>query len=77
MTAFELLDLMQKPMKCLSECDIKIDDYRHIDMYLEFKEMVSKNTKREYIKHFLANKYKMSESSVVRIVRRFDTQVKL
>lgn len=76
MTAFELLNFLQKAMKSLSDCDIKIDDYRHIDMYLEFKEMLAKNEKKEYIKSYLANKYCMSESSVSRVVRRMDAQVK-
>ena len=39
MTAFELLNFLAKPLKSLSECDIKIDDYRHIGMYLEFKQL--------------------------------------
>lgn len=76
MTAFELLNFLQKAMKSLSDCDIKIDDYRHIDMYLEFKEMEQKKEKKEYIKSVLAEKYNMSESSVVRVIRRFDSQVK-
>ena len=76
MTAFELLNFLQKPLKSLSECDIKIDDYRHIDMYLEFKEMEQKKEKKEYIKSVLATKYNVSESSVVRVVRRFDAHVK-
>ena len=53
-----------------------MDDYRHIDMYLEFKEMLAKNEKKEYIKTSLAEKYHMSESSVVRVIRRFDKLVK-
>lgn len=76
MTAFELLKILREPMKRLSDCDIKIDDYRHIDMYLEFKEMEQKKEKKEYIKSILATKYSMSESSVKRIVRRLDEQVK-
>lgn len=77
MTAFELLNFLQKPIKSLSECDIKIDDFKYIPMYLEFKQMLSKKDKKEYIKTFLANKYCISESSVIRIVRRFDRHVKL
>lgn len=76
MTAFELMVFLEKAMKSLSECDIKIDDYRYIDMYLEFKEMLAKNEKKEYIKSYLANKYCISESSVARVVRRLDAQVK-
>lgn len=76
MTAFELMYFMRETMKSLSECDIKIDDYRYIDMYLEFKEMLAKNEKKEYIKSYLANKYCISESSVSRVVRRLDAQVK-
>lgn len=76
MTAFELLNFLAKPLKSLSECDIKIDDYRYIDMYLEFKEMLAKNEKKEYIKSYLASKYCISESSVSRVIRRLDAQVK-
>lgn len=76
MTAFELLNFLAKPLKSLSECDIKIDDYRYIDMYLEFKQMEAKKEKKEYIKTCLASKYHISESSVVRIVRRLGSLVK-
>lgn len=76
MTAFELLNFLAKPLKSLSECDIKIDDYRHIGMYLEFKQMEAQKEKKEYIKTCLASKYHISESSVVRIVRRLDSLVK-
>lgn len=77
MTAFELLNFLQKPIKSLSECDIKMDDYQYIDMYLEFKEMLLGKEKKEYIKNFLATKYNISERTVIRIVRRFDAHVKL
>lgn len=76
MIAFELLYFLQGAMKSLSDCDIKMDDYRHICMYLEFKEMLFNNEKKEYIKSSLAEKYHMSESSVVRVIRRFDRPVK-
>lgn len=77
MTAFELMYFLREAMKSLSECDIKMDDYRHIDMYLEFKQMLANNEKKEYIKTSLAEKYNMSESSVVRVVRRLDKKVKM
>lgn len=76
MTAFELLNFLRKAMKSLSECDIRMEDHKYIDMYLEFKEMEQKKEKKEYIKRLLSNKYCMSESSVIRVVRRFDKQVK-
>lgn len=76
MTAFELLNFLRKPIKSLSECDIKMEDHRYIDMYLEFKQMEAEKEKKEYIKRLLANKYCMSESSVVRVIRRFDKLVK-
>ena len=76
MTAFELLYFLQKPIKHLSECDIKMDDYKYIDMYLEFKQMVADKEKKEYIKTSLSDKYKISESSVMRVIRRFDSMVK-
>ncbi len=76
MTAFELLNFLRKPIKSLSECDIKMEDHKYIDMYLEFKQMEAEKEKKEYIKKMLSNKYCMSESSVIRIVRRFDKQVK-
>lgn len=76
MTAFELLNFLRKPIKSLSECDIKMEDHRYIDMYLEFKQMEAEKEKKEYIKRLLANKYCMSESSVVRVIRRFDKLVR-
>ena len=77
MTAFELLYLFQETMKRLSECDIRTDDYKYIPMYLKFKDMLKRKEKKEYIKTSLANEYDMSESSVIRVIRRFDKSVNL
>lgn len=76
MKAFDLIRLLCECMKRLSECDIKMEDYKHVDMYQEFKSLVAKNEKKEYIKTYLAHKYKMSESTVLRIIRRLDKHVR-
>ena len=75
--AIELLKFCEKIFKSMSEIGVKTDDCRHIAMYDEYKQMESKGFKKEYIRAKIARKYKVSETSVYRIVNRLDKHIKI
>ena len=70
MKAYELIEILYEGMKRMSEVSIKMEDYKHLPMYLEYNELVAQNAKKQYIKAKLAHKYNMSERTVYRIITR-------
>lgn len=77
MMAIELIKFCSKILKSLSEVDVRINDYHHIEMYDKYVRMVGAGYKKEYVKRYLAETYNTSESSVTRIVSRFSRSVKI
>lgn len=57
-------------LKMMSNSGIKTDDWRHIKMYEEYQDMRSRCEKFRYIMAHLAEKYRLSESTVKRIIKR-------
>ena len=76
MTAIELLRICDKILKSMSEIGLRISDYRHVQMYDEYTEMVREGHKKEYVRTILAEKYGTSESSIKRVIRRLSRRVK-
>ena len=77
MKAVEILRIGKELLKVMSTFDLRRDDYLHIELYEEYLKMRVKGDKIEYILCFLANKYKLSESTIKRVIRRFSKEVKL
>lgn len=76
MKAYELIDILYEAMKRLSKVEVKMKDYKHLAMYMEYNELVAKGEKKDYIRIFLSEKYKISKSSIDRIVSRLGKQLK-
>lgn len=62
-------------MEMMSKCGIKVEDWKHLKMYEEYLDMRKKCEKFRYIMAYLAEKYKISESTVKRIVKRLSEEV--
>jgi Mn-dependent DtxR family transcriptional regulator len=75
MEALDFLRLVEKMLKKMSDCDLRIDDYKHIEMYEEYARMRQNGEKVDYILRFLSDKHKLSESTIKRIVRRLSKKV--
>lgn len=76
MKVIEILQLGREILKKMSECGIKVDDYKYADMYREYEEMRSKGEKYWYVIKCLSDRYKVSESKAIRIIRRLSKEVK-
>ena len=61
----------------MSKFGIKLNDWKHIEMFEEYLDMRKSREKFRYIMAYLAEKYKISESSVKRIVKRLSEEVML
>jgi hypothetical protein len=75
MKVAELVKISMEALKMMSNSGIKTEDWQHIEMYDEYQTMRQNRDKFRYILAFLAEKYKMSESSVKRIVKRLSSEV--
>ena len=76
MKAYELMEIIYEAMKRLSKVDVKMKDYKFLALYMEFNELVAKGEKKDYIRIVLSEKYKISKSSIDRIVSRLGKQLK-
>lgn len=70
MKIFEVLTFNRELLARLSATGIKPEDYRYLDLYNDFKEMVERGEKVSYVVIVLSNKYAISERQVYKIVKR-------
>lgn len=76
MKVVDYLKIGSEFLKLMSILDLKRDDYQRIDLYEEYMMMRGEGEKVDYILCYLSNKYKISESTVKRIVKRLSKEVK-
>ena len=59
-------------LKTMSEFGLKTTDYKYVGLYADYLKAKEKREKFTFIVMDLANRYGISESSVKRIIRRFE-----
>ena len=72
MKAIDVVKIMAFGMELLSKVDIKTEDYKHISLYEDYCKMRSEGHKYEYAVAVLSKRYKISRSSVSRLIRKLD-----
>lgn len=75
MKAAELVKISKESLKMLSISGIKMGDWAHLPMFEEYLDMRLNKEKFRYIMAYLAEKYKLSESSIKRIIKRLSAEV--
>jgi DNA-directed RNA polymerase delta subunit len=75
MKAINLLKIGSELLKLMSICDLRVNDWQYIEMYSEYVKKRNNHIKYEVIIMQLAKSYNISESSVKRVIRRFDREV--
>jgi len=76
MEAVEFLKMSRELLKKMSKCDLKRDDYEHIEMFEEYARMRCRGDKVDYILRVLSEEYDISESTIKRIVKRLSGEVR-
>lgn len=76
MKTIDFLKIVKELMKVMSTLDLRRDDYRHIELYEEHMRMRGEGEKVDYILATLSSKYKLSESTIKRIIKRLSKEVK-
>lgn len=77
MKVVELVKISSEAMKMMSDAGIRTEDWQHLRMYDEYVSMRQRKEKFRYIMAYLAEKYKVSESSVRRIIARLSADVRI
>ena len=72
MKIIELLKIQREPLKLVSNCGLKAEDYKYIAMYEEYVSRRKDNEKYRYVIMCLSMKYKISESKVKRVLKRLE-----
>ncbi len=70
MIVSDLIKICEEFLKLLSKYDIRVDDYKYTSLFSEYANMVAKGHKVSYIVAVLAERYKISEASVYRLLRK-------
>ena len=76
MKIVDFLKMGSEFLKLMSIFELKRDDYQYIELYEEYMVMRGEGEKVDYILHFLSGKYRISDSTIKRIVKRFSKEVK-
>ena len=77
MMAIDLVRFCKEIMKRLSKNDIRMDDYRHVEMCDDYKRLMENGHKKEYVIAVLREKYGLSESTIRRTLNRLYGPVKM
>lgn len=75
MNGAKLLQISAEILKLMSICDLKVTDWKYLELYSEYVKACKNNEKRTATILFLSEKYHISESSVKRIIRRFEREI--
>lgn len=71
MIVADFVKISSETLKLLSKYDIKVDDYKFVDLFQEYEQMLAERNKVSYIVTVLSVKYGISETSIYRILKRF------
>ena len=77
MTIIEILNLNKDLLKTFQKVGIRLDDVQYIDLFNEYRKMVTDGEKVPYIVATLASKYDVSERKVYDLIKRFKTDCNL
>ena len=77
MKAIELIKVNRKAFALASEIGLHLEDWKYIALYDEYRAMRGENEKYNYTIAFLSKKYGIGESSVKRLIRRMEQEVKI
>lgn len=77
MKVIEILNLNKELLKIFRKVGIRLDDVQYIDLYNEYRELLSKGNKVSYIVAVLADRYSISERKVYSLIKRFQSDCNL
>lgn len=77
MTVHEILSANKSLFEVLARNEIDINDYKYLELYANYKRLVSEGHKKAYIVQYLSDIYGVSTRTIYRIEQRFDKNITL
>lgn len=77
MKVIEILNLNKELLKNFQKAGIRLDDVQYIDLFNEYRTLLSQGEKVSYIVAVLSTKYQVSERKVYDLIRRFKSDCNL
>ncbi len=70
MTLFDMLNLNHEFLHRLRDAGARLDDIDHLDLFVEYCNMIQSGQKVSYVVSFLSDKYEISVRSIYSIIAR-------
>ena len=75
MKAVKILKICKDLLEMMSFCDLKVQDYKYLDLYAEYIKARQNHEKYTAVIMELSERHNISESTVKRIIRRFEKEI--
>ena len=62
-------------MKAMSDVGIRMNDCRYVDLWSEYRSLMSTHHKKTYVIAVLSSRYNLSERTIERIINRFSKEL--
>lgn len=72
MTNYEFLKQNRQVIEYMLNSSILPQDVRHLDMYEDYKRLLSEGHKKDYVIAYLSETYNISVRNIYRIVKRLN-----
>ena len=77
MKVIEIMKLGRMWLEMLQKACIRIDDVRHIEMYEEYRKIISEGGKKTHAVAVIVEMFHVSERQVYYIIRKFEQDCKV
>jgi hypothetical protein len=75
MKAYELVALIETPLKRMNERNIRPSLAGYLDMFNEYRRMQDEGAKKTFIVAYLCEKYKVGRTKFFELIGDFETEV--
>lgn len=74
MKVYEVLASSRFLLATMNRNGVSADDIMYLDMFYEYRDMLAEGRKEAEIRDFLANKYKLSVSTIKKAIKRLNEE---
>lgn len=75
MKTHELLSFNKEFLQKLHTAGIKINDYKYVELYEDYRQLNHRGEKKTYIVAFLSSKYNLSERHTYSVISRLEQDI--
>ena len=74
MKVYEVLASSRFLLATMNRNGVSADDIMYLDMFYEYRDMLTEGRKKAEIRDFLSNKYKLSVSTIKKAIKRLNEE---